>query len=344
MLEPYFKKEDFILCDVPVPEGYPQSQTHAGIAVYNGRWYLTTSPFPMISHSKFVNYLYSGIHKITKGVLINPKPADRFENPCLYIGETGENPPCRFSLLPPSPLMDTPEKPSTGHAYNSDPDIFIDGDYAYILNRVYSHSINNDGSRVFESKVYFIKGRLSIDRFEVNTSGLLGVWNSSSVVSHSLTKYDDLYRLIYIDSKSSLDASTFNGLYIKSSESVLGLRNVDEVKKVRVEAGDMLPWHLSLFQYDGDLYTIIACVKKGDPQKKVWQMLGKFDRSLSLLHVYNRPLSDYWSYRGCAYVTPKGLFVLYNTTWNERVRGTKSVDGKDIIMANVPMENLLKEL
>ena len=37
MLEPYFKKEDFILCDVPVPEGYPQSQTHAGIAVYNGK-------------------------------------------------------------------------------------------------------------------------------------------------------------------------------------------------------------------------------------------------------------------------------------------------------------------
>ena len=30
MTEPIFKEADLELCEVPVPQGYPQSQTHAG--------------------------------------------------------------------------------------------------------------------------------------------------------------------------------------------------------------------------------------------------------------------------------------------------------------------------
>ena len=46
MNAPVFQKADFTLCDVPVPKGYPQSQTHAGVAFFENKYYLTTSPFP----------------------------------------------------------------------------------------------------------------------------------------------------------------------------------------------------------------------------------------------------------------------------------------------------------
>ena len=41
-------------------------------------------------------------------------------------------------------------------------------------------------------------------------------------------------------------------------------------------------------------------------------------------------------------VTPEGMFVLYTPTWNEKVRGSKSVDGKDVLMGKAPFEEVLR--
>lgn len=341
MKQPVFSRDALTLCDIPVPKGYPQSQTHCGIILYEGKWFMTTSPFPTIQHSKFVNYLRLALHKFSGGLLVNPKRADRFENPCLYVGDARQGFPTSFHLIGEKALMDTPEQPKGGYAYNSDPDLFIEDGKTFILNRTAYCRRGADNEAVHSMTLHLIEGRL----FEGSLSDMsiteLGDWDSSTIVSHSLTKYDGTYQLMYLDTISALDGKTFTGLYCKTADSVNGLKQAEE-RQIKVLSGNLLPWHLSLFQHEGTLYTIIACVEKGTPKGKVWQFLGEFSKDLSSLKVYDTPLTDYCSYRGSAAVTSQGLFVLYTPTWNEKVRGSKSVDGKDVLMGKAPFEEVLR--
>ena len=116
------------------------------------------------------------------------------------------------------------------------------------------------------------------------------------------------------------------------------------IHEVAVESGHLLPWHMSLFSYDDKLYTIIACVEKGDKSKKIWQMFGEFSDDLSKLIVFPRPLTDYNSYRGAALVNEQGIFILYSTTVHEHILGSKSVDGRDVVMAHMPFTDLCREI
>jgi hypothetical protein len=43
-------------------------------------------------------------------------------------------------------------------------------------------------------------------------------------------------------------------------------------------------------------------------------------------------------------VREDGLFVLYSTTVYEKLKCSKSVDGRDVIMASMPFNDLLKQL
>jgi len=136
MNSPIFKRSDFTLCRVPVPKGYPQSQTHVGIAFWGGKYYMTTSPFPNVKYGKCVTYLRIIIRKLSKGKLLNPVRADYYENPCLYVEENNhESYPKRFKLLCNHPLMECPDDYYGYPSYNSDPDIYIEDGNVYILNR-----------------------------------------------------------------------------------------------------------------------------------------------------------------------------------------------------------------
>lgn len=124
-----FSRNDFELCYVPVPKGYPQSQTHAGIYIYDGKLYLTSSPFPNPSEPKFIVYSKAVLRKLTNGYLFPIIPVEYFENPCLYASE--RNISTRFRLLQSRPLMDSLDSYYGLPAYNSDPDIFIENGYIY---------------------------------------------------------------------------------------------------------------------------------------------------------------------------------------------------------------------
>ena len=97
-----------------------------------------------------------------------------------------------------------------------------------------------------------------------------------------------------------------------------------------------------MFTYKEKLYAIIACVLKGD-SSHVWQMIGAFNETLTKLKIYSRPLTDYNSYRGAAIVLD-GKFILYTTTLNDRVPGSVSIDGRDIIVAETNFEDLLTKI
>lgn len=339
---PYFKKSDFTLCDVPVPKGYPQSQTHAGIAVYKGRYYLSCSPYPLKKYGKVNTYIHLIIQKLTGKRFGNFIDADKFENPMLYIGETGDGcPPTIFHILAPSPLVERPILSPNIQAYNSDPDIFIEDGNLYILNREYSRKCNDEGLVECCSVISIIKGKIdesiSISRPSIFTTSF------RSQLSPCLSKVADTYVLTFIESNSAIDGQSFEGIYISTSNTIDNLKSLPNKRKVTLIAEKLLPWHMSLFSYNGKLYSIVSCVEKGR-KGRIWQMLGVFDDTLNTLTIFPKPLTDYNSYRGAACVLNDDTFVLYSTTLHERIKGSKSVDGRDIIMSSTSFHQLLYTL
>ena len=125
------------------------------------------------------------------------------------------------------------------------------------------------------------------------------------------------------------------------AETVDGFSNEHKWENVEVKVEGYTPWHLSVFSYKSVYYAIVACVKHGEKQR-CWQMLGKFNDNLSQLKIFNTPLCDYNSYRGAALVDHSGEFILYNTTVHERIKGSKAVDGRDVVLAHKPFDEVLK--
>lgn len=340
-----FNKEDFTLCFVPVPSGYKQSQTHSGIAIHNGTFYLTSSPYPSGGESKFMAYFRAIQHKIGLK-LIPPFVPEAWENPCLYIQSEENNGgyPIDFKLLQKTPLMSPPEPYYGLPAFNSDPDIFIENDTIHILNRqTYRTKIcPGEPLNKYRNRIYHIYGKIDNKRFYYLGTELL-LDSENMICSPSLTKFKGQYLLSELETNTYNEGDNFKGLFIASSSSISGLKDFKNCERVEVNSGEYLPWHMSLFSYREKLYTIIACIKKG-VSHRLWQMLGEFSDDLSSLKIYQTPLTDYRSYRGAAIVDEHGEFILYNTTVHEKIKGGKSVDGREIIMAHMPFVELLEKI
>lgn len=342
MLEPYFKKEDFILCDVPVPKGYPQSQTHAGIAVYNGKFYLTCSPYPLKKYSRLQIYAKRLLQKLTFGKLGQFIDADSYENPLLYEGiDNGGKPPFKFRLLQPAPLMERPKKIEGVQSYNSDPDIFVEDDTFYILNREFcrAKSINSK----FDTKtiLHLLVARLG-DSLEI-TKRITILEGQNTMVSPCLGKFRNKYVFCYLDTNSALDGHSFEGLYLKLSDSISNLGEREGYYKVSFDNDAILPWHMSLFQHADKLYTIITCVEKGN-NSKLLQHIGAFSDDLHKLTIYKMPLTDFNSYRSAGLVLQDGSFILYESTLNEKIIGSKSCDGRDILFVSTNFNNMINKI
>ena len=339
-----FKREDFTLCDVPVPKGYPQSQTHSGVAYHNGNYYMVTSPYPNYKRNKVCLYTMAAIRKLTKNHYGVIKLGEFYENPCLYVNsQSSDLPPVSFRMMTSGALMENPEKLYGLPTFNSDPDIFIDDDNIYVLNRsVIRTELLVGGGYRSVIKLYLLNGKDVNGRFSLDECCILKCGNKT-IISPCLQKIGEKYVLMYLDTNSYNDGSTYKGLFCQFSDSLKGFQEEGIIKTINVDAGSYVPWHMSLFKYQEKLYSIIACVKKGIGHR-CWQMLAEFNDNLSELKIYQTPLRDFASYRGAACVTETGRFVLYNTTVHEKIKGSKSVDGRDVIMAKMPFDELINSL
>lgn len=338
MMKTIFRRSEFVLCDVPVPQGYPQSQTHSGIALHNGKYYLTTSPYPNPRYSKFELYFRVAVRKLSRGLFFKNYRGEDYENPCLYVG-SDETIPTKFHIIEGSPLMTKPKDVYGLGSYCSDPDIFIEGDEIYVLNResLRKSTIGTPEERYITS-TFVIK--LNVTGTKIHDKTITPLFNEQ-FASPCLTKYNDVFIYTCIDTNSYNTGEPCKAIYIRKSDSIE--RNWSEKCKVELIRGEFEPWHMSLFQHNGVLYTIIACVKQGDSHR-CWQMLGEFSSDLSSLKIYQTPLTDYKSYRGAACVRGDGEFILYSTTVHEKIKGGRSVDGREVIMAHMPFKDLLRQL
>ena len=339
-----FRASDFQLCVVPVPDGYPQSQTHAGVARIGERTILVSSPFPNIKRDRFHTYLRVGMRKLTFGYLFNGKPGEYYENPCIYINADHSLPSTEFRLLQSRPLME-PLDPFYGlPAYNSDPDVFIEGNTIYVLNRcIYRTRLTPERKRdEYDIRIFLIMGLLIDGKYKYISTNLFKE-TTDLIVSPCLIRYKDKYIYMNLGSNSYNDGATFEGLRYISSDRIDDLSKNEDWKDIHVDAKEWLPWHMSLFIYNEKLYTVIACIKRGLPHR-CYQMLGVFDDDLNNLTIFPKPLTDIPSYRGSAYVDEKGTLVLYNTTVYEKIKGGKSVDGREVIMTHAPFAQVLERL
>lgn len=341
-----FCKKEFTLCSLPLPENYPYSQTHSGVAYFKGKYYLTTSPFPSIKRNRFVTYVRAFVSKISFGVLGKPIIGELYENPFLYVGINNKdgNPASKFKLMQHRPLQEIPEYYYGLPAFNSDPDIYIEDNNIYVLNRTVYRTKLCPGEVLnkYEIRIHLISGTIDSEKFKFSRDLVL-INTEDSFVSPCLSKYLDNYILMYMDTASYLDGLSFNGLYIMKALNIDGFMCTNTKNKVKVIAGSYLPWHMSVFHYQSKMYAIVACVKRGEA-KRCWQMLGEFNEDLSELNIYQTPLTDYNSYRGAACVREDGEFVLYTTTVHEKLKGSNSVDGREVIMAHMSFKELIIKL
>ena len=337
MNTPVFSREDFRLCFVPVPEGYPQSQTHAGVYEYDGKLFLTTSPYPLIKRPQWIEYLRVILRKMHLGFLVKRIDAEYYENPLLYIAKAGDA--TSFVLMQNQPLMSPPVHYFGLPAYNSDPDLFIEDGVFFVLNRSYFRKRLENNQIGCEVRLYLIKGLLDNCKFKYWGTQLIKIWDKPTIVSPCLTHYDGAYYLLYLDTNSALDWKSFNGLYYYKSKEINGLSKSSDRCEIQVNGDGIFPWHISVFQHHGRLFSIVTCAVKGE-EGKLWQLFGEFSDDLSQMKIYQTPLTDYNSYRGSAYVDSEGIFHLYSTTLRERIIESKSVDGRDVIHASMSFQHL----
>lgn len=339
--ESVFSKKDFSLCIAYVPKGYPQSQTHVGVARIGGRTIMVSSPFPNIKRNKFLTYCRVGLRKLSLGLFFNEKPGEYYENPCIYINDDQNHPSKIFRLLQTRPLME-PLDPFYGlPAYNSDPDIYVEGDSIYVLNRcIYRTRLTPQRKRdEYDIRIFLIKGLFIDGKYKYMSTNLFKE-TTDLIVSPCLTRYKGKYIYTSLWTNSYNDGESFEGLRFIEGNKIEDLASNEDWLDVHVDVNEWIPWHMSLLNYNEKLYSIVACVKRGEPHR-CYQMLGVFDDDLGRMTIYPTPLSDIPSYRGAAYVDEKGMFVLYNTTVYEKMKGGRSVDGREIIMASMPFEKLL---
>lgn len=338
--EPIFKEEDLTLCEVPVPNGYPQSQTHSGVVAYSGRVFLTTSPFPQIRCSKLKSHFRALSLRLTKGMW-PPIYGDNCENPMLYWGEKGSDAPISFTPFKGNPFINIPPSLYGYPAFNSDPDIFREGNKLYVLNREYIRNYPPGGN------IGDVLTRLDMVTFRITDKGAdyercqIIKEEHYSITSPCLAKWNGKYRLIYVDTQSYNEAGADCHLYYESSEDIHG--TYSNRIEICIDGGDYTPWHLSVFQHKGQMYAVVACVYKGEPQR-LYQMLGVFKDDLSKLTIFQRPLISIPSYRGSAYISEGGEFILYSTTDKYPLSSSKSVDGKDVVLVKMNFKTLLKEI
>lgn len=237
--------------------------------------------------------------------------------------------------------MDAPEWIVGEHSYNSDPDVFVDGNSVYVINRPRYVNITNKKAK---ESIYMIKGELSDESVKiVETSHFRDIKGGSPCLNF----HQDRYVLFVIEPIGSWLTGRLNKngkIKFIVSETIDGLKENEQWENVSVHYPEnYYPWHLSVFTYQGRMYAVVTCVKDG-VDRKCWNFLGEFSENLKDLHIYKTLLTDYESYRSAGCVREDGEFVLYNTTVGEKIKGGMSVDGREVVMAHCRFEDMLTEL
>ena len=216
--------------------------------------------------------------------------------------------------------------------------------YIYVINRsIYRTKLTPGMHRdEYEIRLYLIYGMIDDDRFKYLGTKMISESTELSV-SPCLTNYNGKYILMQLYTNCYNDGVSFDGLKYQTYDKIEDVGTNVVRKTIQVNIDKYIPWHMSLFHYEGGLYAIISCVQKGIDHK-CYQMLGRFTTDLNRLTIFDKPLTDYNSYRGAAYINSEGDFCLYSTTVNEKIKYGYSIDGREVIYAHKRFQEILNKM
>lgn len=333
-----FQETDFELCSLPLPKGYPNSWTHAGIEYvkdgYNGyQYFLTCSPYPSYN--------------------------DDYENPMFYYANSrdGNLPPISFIAYQGNPLQEDP-----GDGYNADPDVIFVDSNLYVINRPYlrpdSLWVNiqkcniESGCFTFGNPTLLYDNKQEPHNFKFDTSF------KQTLIAPSIIKYGDEYRIYHLATNSYNDNTDCKGVVVMVSDTIDGERAYNYYKSGTISNFNAKPWHFDVFKYKDKLYAVICAyvhpkslflanvpivARFVSHERTCYQYLAVSDDGINF-NVFNKPLTKVNSYRSSAFVREDGMFVLYISTLGYKPQGNISEDGRNIMMAYKPFEQVLKEL
>lgn len=325
-MKPIFLQINTELCSLPLPTGYPLSWTHAGICFVqdgvNGyKYFLTCTPYP--------------------------NGNDAYENPMFYYANPREDgkAPIVFNAFSGNPLQDTPAV-----GYNADSDIIYLNGNIYVTNRQYDGvrqwvnvqkcSVYN-GQFVFSEPITLYTTEQEPVNFGFPSNYL------TTLVSPSVVKCGEKVRFYQLATNSYNDLLPAKALIIMEGDDLETSNSFTLLKYGSVFGPiNLEPWHMSVFPYDGKLYSVICCV---DIDKSTSQVRRAFNylavsEDWENFRIYPRPLCNIASYRSAACVNNEGVFVLYLATLSYDPVGNLSTDGRNIVMASMPFVDLLKEI
>ena len=332
-----FDDKDFELCVLPLPEGYPNSWTHASIeyvkdSVNGFQYFFACSPYP--------NY------------------DDKYENPMFYYANArkGNRPPIVFIPYDGNPLQETPEC-----GYNSDPDVVYLDSNLYVLNRTYiRHEIESatiQKCNVSDGKFCFSSPILIYDSEQEPKHFGFGDYKPT-LISPSIIKYMHGLRCYQLATNSYNDNSECKGVIVMKGNNPISDHGftVEKIGKIDMPEGAK-PWHIDVFNYHGKLFAIICAYIHPNKfilkipylrrfylkERYCTQYLAVSDDGINF-KAYDKPLTSINSYRSSAFVREDGLFVLYISTLAYRPKGNVSEDGRNIMVAYKPFCEILNSL
>lgn len=291
--------------------------------------------------------VHIGVHYSTVPVLgsklwlvMSPYPQynDDYENPCVYRSDDslGESIPSTFIPYSKNPLVGKIGDPGD-ISFNSDPDIITHGGKVYVLNRPHQRA-----TVPYDLWVEYFE---STDDGAGNLTGFTtpvrlytamnnGI-NNIGIASPAIVFWNNNFRIydLVTTSWNSVDGYCY-GMRIMDSPT-MGLNSHSSYTFGRFYGYKLEPWHMSVFEHNGKLYSIM-CAKtrgyNGPDSGKIY--LGEFDSTGTDLYIHRKPLTDFNSYRGDAYIDDDGNFILYSINYPER----------SVRVSSIPFDELLNKV
>tara|TARA_R110002049_G_scaffold199037_1_gene369065 strand:- start:4454 stop:5392 length:939 start_codon:yes stop_codon:yes gene_type:complete len=282
-----FKQVDMRPCFLPHPAGYPYAPTHIGIdysatPVKGARVWGVFSPYPGFN--------------------------DDFENPCVVWAEDFDDYPTIFKAWANNPIFEQPTTGTVGDSsFNADPDVLIEGQDVHFTNR----PVYRDETGFIDSRNDYFKaiGTTSLTGFEPLKTLHSG---APTTISPSLVKFNGKYRIYdFLGNAWNSVNGKLNRMRIWEGDT-LDTGSMIEQNDGCILGYRIQPWHLSVFNHNGKLYSIVCAKEDGTTGAQTGRIyLGEFDPTGQDLYIYRKPLTDFVTYRSDAYVNENGLFVLY---------------------------------
>jgi hypothetical protein len=267
----------------------------------------------------------------------------------------GNLPPVEFIAYNNNPLQEDP-----GDGYNADPDVIFVDSSLYVINRPYirpdstwvniQKSSIDSGSFTFDNPIPLYDNKQEPCNFGFTSSF------RQTLISPSIIKYKDEYRIYHLATNSYNDNTDCKGVVVMVSDSIDGQHSYKYYTTGTISNCPAKPWHFDVFRYQDNLYAIICAYVHEDPflehvpiiaryvshERKCFQYLAKSEDGINFT-AFNKPLTTINSYRSSAFVREDGMFVLYISTLGYKPKGNVSEDGRNIMMAYKPFEQVLKE-